>query len=116
VKKGEILGVLYFASNYTQSIATFKEDFFDYSDDGSIQVHLDQTDLQKTSFIKRKLYESFDKFMGKILVECGKSRKAGGNSFSVEAAYGEMSFDLRQSIVPGFILRYKFRLLNLTKA
>lgn len=76
----------------------------DYSDDGIIQVFLDQTDLQKTSYIQRKLYETYQKFTEKLMSDCGKSKKAGNTPILFEAAFGDLNFDLKLTIIPGIIL------------
>ena len=76
----------------------------DNTDDGFIQVHLDQTDLQKTTFMHRKLYEIFKNFAEELMIECGLSKRLGSSSIVFETLFGKLDFDFQNTIVPGFIL------------
>lgn len=100
-KAGKIIGVLEFPRNFTQSFVLFTSV---YSDNGIIQVHLDQTDIQKTFFMKRKLFEIYLSFTEKLMTDCGKSKKAGNPPIALDIIYGDLNFDLRTTIIPGFTL------------
>ena len=104
-KRGNIIGFIYFASNYTESIVTFKEDFLEYSEEGSIQVQLDQTDLQKVSMIQQQLFDTYSKFIRKLSVLCGLPEKAGDVvAIRFDALFGKLGFDFRQTVVPGIVI------------
>lgn len=107
-KQTKIFGFVQFSANFTQDLALFNDDAAnnDYSDNGVIQIFLDQTDLQKTSFIQQKLYDSYQKFTEKLMVACGKSKKAGNIPIVFAAAFGDMNFDLKLTILPGIVLAY----------
>lgn len=88
-------------------MAPFRENFLEYFDEGAIQIHLDQTDLQKASYIQKQLYDTFQRYISKLTQECGLSKKAGDVvAIKFEALYGEFNFDFRLTMVPGFILWY----------
>lgn len=38
------------------------------------------------------------------MMNCGKSKNAGGSPIVFEAAHGNINFDLRSTIVPGFLI------------
>lgn len=69
-----------------------------------MKVYLDQSDFQKVSFVKRKLYEAFQNFTGNLLSDCGKLKRAGDLPIMIKVLFGELSFNLKKSIVPGFLL------------
>jgi hypothetical protein len=104
--KGNLIGFIQFSPNFTKSLTLFNDDGVDVdiSDNGIIQVFLDQTDIQKAAFIRRKLYEAYQKFTESLMVDCGKSKKAGNTPIVFEAAFGDLNFDLRLTIIPGIIL------------
>lgn len=88
-------------------MALFNDDVEnDRTDNGIIQVFLDQSDLQVTSLIQRKLYEGYKNFTHRIMSDCGKSMKAGDIPIVFEAVFGEINSDLRKTIVPGFLVVY----------
>ena len=95
-----------FASNFSQSLPLFNDDGVenDFSDNGIIQIYLDQTDLQITSFMQQKLYESYKKFTENLMVDCKKSKKAGSSPIDFEAAFGKLGFHSKTSMVSGILL------------
>lgn len=104
-KKAEIIGIIYFASNFSKSYALgrdFTED--DRSDFGTIQVHLDHTDSNFARIMSKKLLETYEKFSEKLMIDCGKARKAGNIPLIFESDFGIIDSDLRITLVPGFII------------
>lgn len=104
-KKGRIIGYIKFSSNFTSSLPFLNDDAAnDFTDNGIIQVHLDQTDIQKTIFIQRKIYDAYHEFARNLLSECGKSRKAANLPIQFEAYYGSLDSEIKYTFTPGFIL------------
>ncbi|CRK87266.1 CLUMA_CG001068, isoform A [Clunio marinus] len=104
-REGKILGFVLFDANFSSSLPLFNDDVEDdYSDNGLIQVFLDQTDLQKTSYIQRKLYETYKNFTEGLMTACKRSRKAGNAPIRFDAAAGELNFDMRGTMIPGYII------------
>jgi hypothetical protein len=75
----------------------------DFSDSGIIQVFLDKTNIQKASLIQQKLYETYQNFTENLMISCGKSKKAGNTPIVFKAAFGDLSFDFKTTIIPGFL-------------
>jgi hypothetical protein len=106
-KRGEIIGFLWFASNFTQSIFLFNDDSQDelvYHDNGFVQAHLDMSDLQKASLVEQKLFKAYEKFIEGLMGDCGKSRQSGKLVIATEALIGKNNFDFKSSLVPGMML------------
>lgn len=104
-KLGNIVGFIQFSSNFSESFPFFNNKAkSDHSDNGFIQVYLDQSDLQITSMIQRNIYETYQNFSEKLMTDCGKSRDAGSSSMVFEAAFGSIDFNFKSSIVPGFLI------------
>lgn len=105
-KRGEIIGLIHIPANYTESMTAFKGDFLDYSEDGIIHVYLDQTVFQKAMFVEQKLYEAHQRYMEKLMMACGRSKKALNSPLRLEALRGDYSnSDQKISILSGFVLR-----------
>lgn len=104
-KRGNIIGIVQFSSNFTKSLTYFNDDVDkDFSDNGVIQVFLDQTDLQMASLVRRQIFDTYMRFSESLMRSCGKARKAGNMPIVFEAASGEFDFDFKLTIVPGFML------------
>lgn len=76
----------------------------DFSDDGIIQVFLDNSNMQQMSLMKKELYDTYQRFMEEIMVGCRKSKKAGNVPIAFEAMYGKIDFSMRKTMGLGMIL------------
>ncbi|CRL04755.1 CLUMA_CG017815, isoform A [Clunio marinus] len=106
-KRGELTGFIFFASNFTEAfpLLRYSSDFnLDYSDDGIIQVYLDNTNLQFVTFLQRKLYDAYHDFIGRIMEVCGKPEKMGHIPMMFETFHGALDDEFKNSIVPGFLV------------
>lgn len=107
---GENVGYLWFAPNFTDTIFPQSSFLFNWGvvsechDNGFVQVHLDRTDMQKTSLVERKLSEAYEIFIGNVMFACGKSEKSGKLVVASEALIGSINFEFTQSMAPGFII------------
>lgn len=107
VKRGEIIGYIEFAHNFSQSFVPFNDAAAkDPSHNGFIQVQLDHSELQKMGFVKQMIYENFLKVMKKLMKECGKSSNAFGSPLNVEPMYRKLDFDFSHSLIPSCLLGY----------
>lgn len=109
---GRIIGFILFASNFTESLTLFNDDLDYNTDNGVIQVFLDQTDLQKTTFMQKKLYDTYEKFTGSLMTSCDRAKRAGSIPIVFEASFGDMNFDMKTTLVPGFVVGYVERSLT----
>lgn len=78
----------------------------DFTDNGEIQVSLDQTDLQMASLVRRNIFDTYERFTENLMTSCGKAKKAGNMPIVFEAAAGEFNFDFKTTIIPGFTMAY----------
>lgn len=80
--------------------------YSDDNDSGIITVHLDQTDRQKSLYVRNIIYDAFRKVIEKELVECGLEKKVGNvpMTFNADGDFGAISHDLRTTLVPGFMI------------
>lgn len=101
-RKTEIVAIIDFSSNFSRSLVAFNK-IEHYSDTGNIRVYLDQTDLQKSLFVRRKLYEIYQNFTQSLMRKCGASINAGKLPVSFEGLFGDMNFDFRGTLIPGFV-------------
>lgn len=85
----------------------FFEGANDVNGSGEIQVFLDQSDLQVTTLIRKKLYETYSKFSEHLMTDCGKAKEAANTGITFEAAFGQLDFDFKSTIIPGFLLGYQ---------
>lgn len=104
-KRGEILGFVYFSRNFTQALKYFNDDAQeDLTEDGIVQVYLEETDLQKSTFMKRMLHEAYERFIERLMVDCGKSKRAGSSPIIFKAEYGELDFSFRLTTATGYLM------------
>lgn len=73
-KKGKIIGIIHFASNFTESLQEIR-DMPRYASNGSllnreIAVYLDSTDQRLTFFLNWKLLKTFVEFAEEIMRDC----------------------------------------------
>lgn len=78
----------------------------DFTDDGVLQIHLDDSDMQKSTAIRKRIYDTYEAFMEELMIGCGKSKKAGNSPISFESAHGLFNFDMGTTMKPGIILSY----------
>lgn len=73
-KKGKIIGFMYFARNFTDSLNAVQTQGRS-TDDGSaansrIEIRMDQSDLQLTFFLQAKFYQLYARFMQNLMSDC----------------------------------------------
>lgn len=73
----------------------------DFTENGVIQVQLDSTNVHHTVIIKKEIYETYQRFAKRIMIDCGKSKNAGGSPIVFEALFGELLYDISVSVCVG---------------
>lgn len=101
-KRGDIFGFIQFSSNFTESVPIFNLNELDES--GVIKVYMDKSDLQKKTLIERKLFEVYDRFVEKVMVDCEYSRKVGKSPITFEALYGIFDFSFKTTMISAFLI------------
>lgn len=100
-----IIGVIRFSHNFTESFVYFNDKHrLDKSDNGLVQVHLSNSDIHRSLYIKQKIYELNEKFMSSLMRSCELSERLGISPFKIEASFGEWKFSFRKSLVSGVIV------------
>lgn len=108
-KSGKIIGFIYFASNFTESLDLVQQDGR-FSDDGSadnskIQIRMDQSDLQLTFFLQAKFYQTYKKFSQNMMSDCELPINLGNVPVTFEdPIYGNYEADFKHSMAPAMIM------------
>lgn len=104
VLRGKIDGFIEFTPKFFDSFRSFNvTPSGRLREEELIQVFLEQTDIQKTSFIKLKVIENYLRFMEKLSEGCGKIDKVSG-LINIRGIFGELDFDFRHSLIPSVLL------------
>lgn len=105
-RTGKLAAIIRFASNFTESY----KDIFDNnqnSDEGSfensyMEFNLDQSELQLTLFLTRKLYQIYKEFSENLMTDCGKPKNLRNSLIKLEQpVYGSLDEKWTTFIVPG---------------
>jgi ABC-2 family transporter protein len=108
-KRGKIIGFMYFARNFTESLDTVQVNA-KAADDGSaensrIQIFMDQSDLQLTFFLQSKFYQIYKNFTQHMMGECKLPIKLGNVPVNFEQPiYGSYDTDFKHSMAPPMIM------------
>lgn len=112
-KRGKIIGFMYFARNFTESLDMVQTNGR-FSDDGSadnsrIQIYMDQSDLQLTFFLQSKFYQIYKNFTQHMMSECNLPIKLGNVPVNFETPiYGSYDTDFKHSMAPPMIMVMMF--------
>lgn len=115
-KQGKTIGFIKFSKNFSSCLHSLN-DFSDLqgnqTDEGEIQIYLDQSDRQITFFLKQKLFEIYENFMEDLMKDCGKSKSAGKTPMKIETMFGSLKDEMQRSITPGIIVTMFFFLASM---
>lgn len=112
-KKGKIIGFIYFAKNFTDSLNAIQTEGRS-TDDGSadnsrIAIRMDQSDLQLTFFLQARFYQLYKYFTENLMADCHLPLKLGSIPISFEPPiYGNFDNDFKQSMAPPMIMVMMF--------
>lgn len=106
------MGVIQFAFNFTESLVIFSnEEVLNgnrntnlLTDNGDIEVILDQSELQKTLQTKQHIYDAYQSFIEGLMVACDLSKNAGNIPIVFENYFGSSKNDYKPTMVSGLIL------------
>jgi hypothetical protein len=111
MKDGKLLGIIQFAFNFTESLVLFSDEeiyssrgraFF--SENGMIEVFLDQSSVQRTLQVKREIYDAYQRFMEGLMTGCGLSKTSGNIPIIFESLFGSSIKDSKLTIVVGLLI------------
>lgn len=103
-KKVEIIGIILITSNFTENFSSGDFMKLGSSGLGSIQIHLDHTDIQLVAIFRDKFSKAYERFSEKLMIDCGKPRKSGNIPITFETDYGRFNYDMRNTLVLGFLV------------
>lgn len=109
VTKGVVVGIIYFASNFSESLETVNRDreqtldsIFDYS---RIQISMDRSDQLISFFLDRKIWETYKEYSEKLMIDCELPIKSGNVPINLmDPIYGSYNSEYTDSMAPGLIL------------
>jgi hypothetical protein len=104
-KKAEVIGLIHFAFNFTESFVPLKywTEFDEFDNNGAIEVHLDMTDLNTVTNIQRNIYSAYQRFIKKLMIDCERSEKSWNLPVIFETFNGDLEDEFTNAISPGFL-------------
>ncbi|CAG9797343.1 unnamed protein product [Chironomus riparius] len=117
-KKGRVMGVIYFAKNFTQSMQDIRDEA-SYAAEGSfenaeIKIYMDKSDQQLTFFLEKKLMQTYHEFIEKLMGDCKYPIKAGNIPIGFkDPIYGSIDGVYTDYIAPGVVMTMIFFLATL---
>lgn len=108
-KKGKVIGVIYFAKNFTESMSSIRDDgrFAEESTffSSEIQVYMDKSDQQLTFFLEKKLRQTYQEFTEQLMRDCEYPVKLGNIPIRFEMPiYGSFDGVYTDYIAPGVVM------------
>lgn len=108
VLNGYIDGFTVIGKNFSNHIESrFKSGMdpnYNISDDDVISVYLDQTNYQIVNFMKKSLYESYDKFTEKLIRYCERNYNTETLPMKITAIFGKLSDEFRKTMSVGGVI------------
>ncbi|XP_070503556.1 ABC transporter G family member 23-like [Chironomus tepperi] len=112
VLNGHIYGFILIGQDFSNHLQTRFNNGMDLkyniSDDDLINVYLDQTNYQIANFIKKSLYESYDKFTEKLTSDCGRNYNTETLPMKIKAMFGKLNDEYRKTMSIGGVIVYCF--------
>lgn len=99
-KKGKVLAIVLFKKNFTESLIKLHDDGVIH-ENSQIQIFMDQTNLQLTLFLQKKLFDAYTKFSEDLSVACKLPKKLRNAAINFqEPIYGRLNADHRMTMAP----------------
>ena len=108
-RKGKIMAVIYFAKNFTESLANIRDDG-EGAPDGSflnseIQIYMDKSDQQLTFFLEKKLRQTYLEFAENLMADCELPIKLGNVPIDfLQPIYGSHDGVYTDYMAPGVVM------------
>lgn len=107
-KRNEIIGFVEISPHFTDIMLRSKveEKEEEHLGEYGIDIHMDQTDLQLTSFLQFRLYKAYEIFNKKLLGRCGLNENLENIPMKFEKPiYGSFMSDFKNSMAPATIMQ-----------
>jgi ABC-2 family transporter protein len=108
-RKGKIMAVIRFASNFTESISNLRDDGRN-ADEGSfknseIQIFMDKSDQQLTFFLEKKIRQTYLEFSQNLMSDCEFPIKLGNIPIDFATPiYGSFDGVYTDYMAPGVVM------------
>lgn len=108
-KKGKVMGVIYFARNFTESLTNIRDDGRSAAEgsflNSEIQIFMDKSDQQLTFFLEKKLRETYREFAENLMADCEFPIKLGNIPIDfMEPIYGSFDGVYTDYMAPGVVM------------
>ena len=111
-KKGKVIGVIYFAKNFTESLTSIRDEGRN-AEKGSflnseIQIYMDKSDQQLTFFLEKKLRQTYLEFAQNLMSDCEFPIKLGNVPIDfMTPIYGSFDGVYTDYMAPGVVMTYE---------
>lgn len=108
-KKGNLMAVIYFAKNFTESLTEIRDDGRDANEgsflNSEVQIFMDKSDQQLTFFLEKKLRETYLEFTQGMMADCKFPIKLGNIPIDFETPiYGSFDGEYTDYMAPGVVM------------
>lgn len=108
-KRGKVIGLLYFAKNFTEALTNVRDEGKDASEgsfiSSEIQIFMDKSDQQLTFFLEKKLRQTYLEFAQSLMSDCGLPIKLGNIPIGfLEPIYGSFDGVYTDYMAPGVVM------------
>lgn len=108
-KKGKVMGIIYFASNFTESLTDLRDDGRNARNgsfqNSEIQIYMDKSDQQLTFFLEKKLRQTYREFAESLMEDCQFPIKLGNVPIDFkDPIYGTFDDEYTDYIAPGVVM------------
>ena len=94
-------GFIYFPSNFTESLFFFNTDDDETSnyltDDGFLQVRLDNSFVPKSLTIRKEIYDTYERFTKELITACRGRNSPSYVPITFDGMFGKIVFHLKNS-------------------
>lgn len=108
-KKGIVMGIVYFARNFTESLMNIRDDGRNAANgsftNGEIQIYMDKSDQQLTFYLEKKLRQTYLEFSQGIMADCDLPLKLGNIPMDfTDPIYGSYDGVYTDYMAPGVVM------------
>lgn len=109
MKNGKISGIIYFASNFTESLEEVNKNVGSTTnstfDNSRIQIFMDRTDQLITFFLDKKLIQTYQEYSEQLMKDCQLPIKLGNFPIHLmEPIYGSFNGATQDSMAPSTLI------------
>lgn len=101
-KEVKTSGFIYFPKNFSDSLYFFNsedDESTNYlTDDGFLQVRLDNSFVPKSITLKKEIYETYQRFSKELMSDCSGRNSSAFVPISFEGMYGKITFHIRNTM------------------